>query len=229
MAALRTVKGFVLRDAKQVLLTEQSAGRFPKDPNEYSFFFRGDSGRLTRRRSIDNINPDWIRLSPAGSTFEFQAKEFDAQAMIDAAKMVFAILNRRSPRDTGNYLGSIKCALDGASVRLSGITTDRLTEKSNITITSGTEYSGRIEAAYYTGVYRKSPQAIGGVFYPAARDVAGAFAGKVNVTLRYVAIGKYLGPEILITAAGESAATIATPGRNIRRVMKRLRSRRRTR
>lgn len=228
MVALKTVKGYVLRDAKQVLASEQSAGRFPKDPKDYSFFFRGDSGRMTRRRSVDDINPDWILLSPKGSTFEFQAKGFDAQAMVDAANMAMSILLRRSPRGaTGRYIGMMRPAIDGAFVRPSGVTKDRLNDKSIITITAGTEYSGRIEAAYYTSVYRKSPQAIGGIFYPAAKETAGAFAGKVNVSLRFVPIGNYLGPEIVITPIGESAASISEPGRNIRRILKRMRSRRR--
>lgn len=203
-----------LADAQAYLKTEQAAGRFPDDPDDYQLYLY-NRGR-EQRRNFDTLDPRYLKIP---FSLKWIASGSEAtEAIKDAAIYALGIMRNRAPFYRGKYIASTSIYIGSRPISVSAFRAIELKETDLVAVAPDVAYASPIEAGYYKKQY-DTPDAQdlrGGIIRPVAKMVRAKFGNEIACRFAYLAIGKLktVGtmPAIELGAPGAFLQNDARPG-----------------
>ena len=213
-AQLLWVNQQILGDIKKARQEAVQAEMLPKK-GPFDLYVR-QGNKLTKRKE-HTLDPRFMRIGTNTKPTEYEyITEASWQTVIDAVHDAWALVRRRSPVDTGNYLSMTSLYLGSRRSSIGTFDKHESPADTIVSIVNPTPYATAVEQGFVVGRYHNGQYRGEGIYLWVAREIRRKYGNSVSIRFSFTQVNGRSVPAIEIAASGVFAGNDVKPGKRTR-------------
>ena len=215
-AQLLWVNQQILGDIKKARQEAVKAEMLPKK-GPFDLYVR-QGNKLTKRKE-HTLDPRFMKIGTNTKPTEYEyITEASWQTVVDAVHDAWALVRRRSPFETGNYLSMTSLYVNDRRSTIGTFDkTNRDPADAVVSIANITPYATALENGFYAGSYHNGQYKGEGIYLWVARELRRKYGNSISLRFTFTTVNGRAVPAVEIAAAGVFAGNDTKPGRGSKR------------